>query len=134
VSSALSAIPAPRRRQLAATLGLFAMLFVAVGAVACTRLDDEAVRVFAIVALVTAGLLTLIGWGIAHSVRVDAAAAARGGHACGCGHDHDVSEMHVTDACAHDGTGIGCDRDCDSCALSALRPSPTASREERLAR
>lgn len=132
MSSALSAIPPARRRQVAATLGLFATLFVAVGAVACTRLDDAAVRVFAVVALVTAALLALIGWGLAHSVRVDATAPAHHGSACGCGHDHDVSEMHVTGGCAHDGTGVGCDRDCDSCALAALRPSPTTTRSERL--
>jgi hypothetical protein len=133
VSSALSAIPPARRRQLAATLGLFGMLFVAVGVVAFSGTPTPVVRVFAAVALVAAALLGLIAWGLLHSVRIDAR-PVRAGHAsgCACGHDHDVSEMHVTDACEHDGTGVGCGRDCDSCALTALRPSPTATRADRL--
>jgi hypothetical protein len=133
VSSALSAIPPARRRRFAATLGLFAMLFVAVGVVAFSGSPTAVVRIFAVVALVAAGLNGLIAWGLLHSVRIDArparAAQAAG---CGCGHDHDVSEMHVAGSCAHDGAGLDCGHDCDACALAALRPSPTASRSERL--
>jgi hypothetical protein len=69
---------------------------------------------------------------------IEEAIAARGGTvgdlACGCGHDHDADEMHVTaDPCAHDGTGVECAHSCDTCVLASLRPSPTHSRAERLA-
>jgi hypothetical protein len=157
VTSALSTIPPARRRRAAATLGLFAMLFLAVAAVALTGGPAAAVQVFAIVALVTAVLLGLIAWGLVHSVRLDAAAsgldsaieqalAASGGMSCDCGHDHDMSEMHVrggsaaasgeaahgSPACAHDGSGADCAHDCDTCALAALRPSPNKPRSERI--
>jgi hypothetical protein len=149
VTSALSTIPPARRRRAAATLGLFAMLFLAVAAVALTGGPAAAVQVFAIVALLTAVLLGLIAWGLAHSVRIDAAAtgldaaieqalAENGGMSCDCGHDHDMSEMHVQGgtaaSCAHDGSGIECEHNCDTCALAALRPSPNRPRAERLAR
>jgi hypothetical protein len=155
VTSALSTVPPARRRRAAATLGLFAALFLAVAAVALTGGPATAVRVFAIVALGTAVLLGLISWGLLHSVRVDAAGAGldaaieqalaeNGGVSCGCGHDHDMSEMHVQGgaaaACEHDGTGVecpsggppACGGDCDTCALAALRPSPNRPRAERL--
>ena len=59
---------------------------------------------------------------------------------CGCGHDHDPDEMHVTngrhgsadESCAHDGSGTDCTHNCVSCVMRALRPSPTHTREERL--
>lgn len=123
------------------------MLFLAVAAVALTGGPAAAVQVFAIVALVTAVLLGLIAWGLAHSIRIDAAAtgldaaieqalAANGGVSCDCGHDHDMSEMHVqggtAPACSHDGAGDDCAHDCDTCALAALRPSPSKPRAERL--
>jgi hypothetical protein len=152
VTSPLSAVPAARRRRAAATVGLLAMLFVAVGAVALTGGPDATVRVFAIVALVAAGALALISWGLLHSVRLDVATdaaiaaeasldaaieqalAESGRTSCDCGHDHDASEMHVQKGCAHDGAGTDCAHDCDTCALAALRPSPTATRAERLPR
>jgi hypothetical protein len=141
-------VPAARRRRAAATVGLIAMLFVAVGAVALTGRPDAVVRVFAIVALIAAALLGLISWGLLRSVRLDATAAAEanldaaieqalaesGDLSCGCGHDHDPSQMHVQTGCAHDGSGTDCEHDCDTCALAALRPSPTATRAERLPR
>lgn len=151
VSSALSTIPPTQRRRAAATLGLFTVLFLAVGAVALTGGPDVVVHVFAIIALVTAVLLGLMAWGLAHSVRLDGAReralaadaelnaaieqalAEHGGASCGCGHDHDPSEMHITDAepaCESD--GADCDHSCDTCALAALRPSPTTPRAERL--
>ena len=134
------------------------MLFIAVAAVALTGSPAAAVRVFAIVALITAALLGLISWGLVHSVRIDAADAAgsrldaaieqaladSGGMSCGCGHDHDMSEMHVrggsaageaaygAPVCAHDGSGDDCAHNCDTCALAALRPSPKRPRAERL--
>ncbi|MGH8961117.1 MAG: hypothetical protein ACRDWT_07910 [Jatrophihabitantaceae bacterium] len=142
MNSALSGIPIPRRRGLAATLGLFAVLFIAVGAVAAT--GGGALRVFSALALAMALALALIGWGVLHSIRIDTAEArldaaiedaiSSGGPelACGCGHDHDPDELHVTDGCARDGHGADCRHNCDLCLLAALRPSPTTPRSERM--
>jgi hypothetical protein len=151
VSSPLAGIAIARRRHFAATLGLFAALFVAVGVVATTGGGSTpgAVRAFSAIALAMAVLLGLMAWGVTHSVRLDLAEqrlnkaieeaiAARGATVsdlvCGCGHDHDADEMHVTgESCAHDGTGIECAHSCESCVLASLRPSPTRSRAQRLA-
>jgi hypothetical protein len=146
----LAGIAIERRRRLAATLGLFAALFVTVGVVAATGAGTTPGAIaFSAIALTMAALLGLMAWGVTHSVRLDMAeerldkaieeaVAARGGAAgdlaCGCGHDHDADEMHVTgEPCAHDGTGLECAHSCDTCVLSALRPSPTRSRAQRLA-
>jgi hypothetical protein len=142
VNSRLSAVPIAGRRRLAATLGLFSVLFIAVGAVAATGTGSAAAPVFSAVALVIAALLALMAWGIAHSVKLDLAEqrldraieetmSARGASMCGCGHDHDPDELHVTDACAHDGSGAACAHDCDTCVLAAMRPSPSQTRAER---
>ncbi|TAM84925.1 MAG: hypothetical protein EPN43_12145, partial [Jatrophihabitans sp.] len=99
MSSPLSGIPIPRRRRLAATLALFAVLFVAVGAVALTG-QVTTVRLFGVAALLVAVVLTLVAWGTARSVRIDAADARldaaieaavteQFGSMCSCGHDHD---------------------------------------------
>lgn len=152
VNSALSGIPVDRRRRLAATLGLFAVLFVTVGVVALTGTTPGVVRVFSAIALAVSAVLGLAAWGVVHSITVDlaeqrldaaieAAVAQRGGVTaltCGCGHDHDPDELHVTDAdaegaaCAHDGSGAACAHNCDTCVLAAMRPSPSRSRAERL--
>jgi hypothetical protein len=146
VSSTLSAIPVDKRRRLAATVGLFAVLFVAVGVVATTGSSPGVVRVFSAVSLGVAAVLALAAWGIAYSVKVDlaeqrldAAIAASVGElgrdeiSCGCGHEHDPDELHVVDAgCEHDGRGVGCTHSCDTCVLATLRPSPTTSRSARL--
>jgi hypothetical protein len=146
VNSALSGISAERRRRSAATLGLFSVLFVTVGVVALTGTTPGVVRVFSSISLGIAALLALIAWGVAHSVKldlaeqrldaaIDAAVKAQGGAdlTCGCGHEHDPDEMHITDAdqCAHDGTGTECAHSCESCVLAALRPSPSRTRTER---
>jgi hypothetical protein len=144
VNSRLVNIPIGARRRLSATLGLFTVLFVAVGAVAATGTGSAAAPVFSAVALVIAAVLALLAWGIQHSIKIDLAeqrldraidevVAARGGSICGCGHDHDPSEMHVSDACAHDGSGAACTHDCDTCVIAALRPSPTQTRSQRMA-
>jgi hypothetical protein len=148
VNSALSGIPVERRRRSAATLGLISMLFVTVGIVALTGTTPGVVRVFSSISLGIAALLALMAWGIAHSVKldlaegrldaaIDAAVTQLGGSAvgCGCGHDHDPDEMRVSAAapCAHDGAGTDCAHNCDTCALQALRPSPTTPRSRRLA-
>jgi hypothetical protein len=147
VSSALSAIPVDKRRRLAATLGLFAMLFITIGAVAATGPSTGVVKAFVAIALTVAVLLGLIAWGVLRSVRLDlheqrldaaiaeAVAARAGGSLCSCGHDHDPSEMHYVqqeaDACAHDGSGAGCSHSCDTCVLADLRPSPNRTRAQR---
>jgi hypothetical protein len=132
MSSPLSAIPVAARRRIAATLGLFVALFAAVAAVAATGRNTPAAPVFAGIATVVAVLLGLIAWGLVRSIRLDEAEAsldaaieatvrASGAQPCGCGHEHDPNELHVTDACAHDGTGQACAHDCQTCVLSALR-------------
>ena len=155
-STTLSAVPVAKRKQLAATLGLFAVLFVAVGAVAATGPETLVVRVFVVVALIVAVLLALMGWGVVHSIRDEhdiaadrdldalidealAAAPRKFGSLCNCGHEHDPTELHVVDAepvtseaCAHDGGGIACNHDCADCVLTSLRPSPSRTRSDRL--
>ena len=148
MGSALSSVPVAKRRQLAATIGLFAALFVTMGLVATTGSAPASVRVFSAIAITVAVVLGLISWGILHSIRtevaeqqVDAAIAesvqAHGGSMCDCGHDHDPTEMHVSndshEACAHDGSGAECAHDCTTCVLAAMRPSPHKSRAARLA-
>lgn len=135
VSSQLSRVPVRGRRQFAATLLLFATLFVAIGAVAATGGGTAAAPVFSAIALAIAVLLGLVAWGLLRSVKLDLAeqrldaaieqaVAASGGALCSCGHDHDPDEMHVsTDACAHDGTGSACAHDCETCVVAALRSS-----------
>ena len=169
MSSPLSTLPVDKRKQLAATLGLFAVLFIAVGAVAATGPGTAAIRAFIVVALVVALLLALMAWGVVHSVRMDVAdsrldaaieeavaASPKGfGQLCDCGHQHDPTELHITDAdvpdpadgthrhsasCEHDGSGALCAHDCATCVLGSLRtvpagaglrPSPTSTRAER---
>jgi hypothetical protein len=153
VSSPLSGIAVEKRRQLAATLGLFAMLFIAVGAVAATGASTAVVKAFVVIALVVALLLGLMAWGVLHSVKVDkadkvdrqldaaimAAVRAHGRSLCDCGHEHDPDELHFTDgdgqhltgrrpaegSCARDGHGTDCAHSCETCVLAtARRPSP----------
>jgi hypothetical protein len=150
MSSPLSGIPIEKRRHAAATVGLFAMLFLTIGAVAATGRSSTGAPVFTTVAILIAVLLGLIAWGIVRSVRADlaelkldaaieAALAERPEFAslCSCGHDHDPTITHVVDedpaeACAHDGGGASCAHDCSTCVLAALRPSPNRTRAERL--
>ncbi|HLY33769.1 MAG TPA: hypothetical protein VKQ07_04495 [Jatrophihabitantaceae bacterium] len=151
--STLSAVPVERRRRLAATVGLFSVLFITVGVVSLTGTTPGVVRVFSAVSLTVAAVLGLVAWGISHSVKndederrldavIDEAVAARGGadFTCGCGHEHDPDEMHVRpgqhdfaeDACAHDGSGTDCTHNCVSCVMRSLRPSPTQTRSQRM--
>jgi hypothetical protein len=152
VASALSGIAVAKRRQLAATLGLFAMLFIAVGAVSATSADTGLVKAFVVVALLVAVVLGLMSWGVVRSVRIDldeqrldaaieSAVRASGRSMCDCGVEHDPDEMHFVDGegqhltgkrCAHDGKGSDCSHSCDTCVLAAMRPSPHATRAERL--
>jgi hypothetical protein len=147
VSSPLSGIAVEKRRQIAATLGLFAMLFIAVGAVAATGADTAIVKAFVVIALLVALFLALMAWGVLRSVKLDvvdrrleaaieAAVRAQGGRLCDCGHEHDPDELHFTDGegqhltgsgCAHDGTGTDCAHSCDTCVLATMRPAPGSS-------
>jgi len=138
VSSALSSIPAEKRRVLAGAVAVFAALFGAVGIVAATGDRPGVVRGFSIIAMVVAVVLGLIAWGIANSIRLDRAEAsidaaiehavrAHGGQLCDCEHEHDPTELHVVDGhstddpCAHDGAGHQCSHTCDTCVLQTLR-------------
>jgi hypothetical protein len=139
VPSSLSAVPIGARRRLAVTLALFAGLLTVIGAVAATG-GGTAAAAFSAFALTVAVLLALVSWGTRRSVRLDLAdarlddviadALGRTGLSCGCGHQHDPDDLHVTDAgggqadpCAHDGTGAACTHDCETCVLAAKRPS-----------
>ncbi len=121
-----------KRKQLAATLGLFAVLFLAVGAVAATGPGTVVIHVFVVVALVVAVLLALMGWGVLRSVRADAAetrldtaieqavaaSPQRFGQLCDCGHEHDPTELHITDAEP---------TEADSIAAGPIAAGPTAA-------
>lgn len=141
MSSQLSRVPIPGRRRLAATLLLFATLFLTIAAVAAVGSGTSAAPVFCAIALVVAVLLALIAWGVQHSVRIDTADHAlsaaiddtlrAGGYQnmCNCGVEHDPNELHLVggddghsaDACAHDGSGAACSHDCQTCVLAGLR-------------
>lgn len=151
VSSPLSGIPVAKRRRVAATLGLFAMLFIAVGVVGAAGPATALVKGFAAVALLVALLLGLMAWGVLRSIKQDlherqldaviaATMASRGRSLCDCGVEHDPTELYLVgdeyvnsvDACQHDGTGTDCAHSCDECVLAAMRPSPHTPRVERL--
>ncbi|MDT4913622.1 MAG: hypothetical protein QOC66_2750 [Pseudonocardiales bacterium] len=143
MTSPLSAIAVEKRRQFAATLGLFSMLFIAVGAVAATGASTAVVKAFVVIALIIAVALGLMAWGVLHSVKLDlgaqrldaaieAAVVSRGGSMCDCGHEHDPDELHVVDdPCAKDGHGVGCTHSCDTCVVASMRraarPSPVVA-------
>ena len=136
VASSLSHIPAPTRRRAAATLGLFAVLFVAVGAVAATDASSGVIVAFVVVAFVVAAVLALLGWGVAASLRddraeqdlddaIEQAVLAGGVRMCGCGQEHDPSVLHVPDdPCDRDGQGSGCTHSCETCVLATMRTGP----------
>jgi hypothetical protein len=145
VSSALSALPVARRRKVAATLGLFAMLFLAVGALCATVATSAVVVGCVVVTLLIALVLALMAWGVAQSVRTDRSAAklesaiedalAANGTSLadlscgsGCGHDHDPDELVVTDdTCAHDGAGHLCSHTCETCVFSRVTAVPASA-------
>jgi len=152
VTSPLSDIEIEKRRQVAATLGLFATLCIAIGAVAATGATTALIKGFVVVALLIAVLLGLMAWGVLHSIKLDlsersldaaieTAVRSSGRSMCDCGHQHDPDELHFVDGegqhltgvkCAHDGTGTDCSHSCDTCVLAAMRPSPNRTRTERL--
>jgi hypothetical protein len=152
VTSPLSDIEIEKRRQVAATLGLFATLCIAIGAVAATGATTALIKGFVVVALLIAVLLGLMAWGVLHSIKLDldersldaaieAAVRTSGRSMCGCGHEHDPDELHFVDGegqhltgveCAHDGAGTDCSHKCDTCVLATMRPSPSRTRTERL--
>ncbi|MDT4919061.1 MAG: hypothetical protein QOH89_3761 [Pseudonocardiales bacterium] len=106
MSSPLSEIDVEKRRQVAATLGLFAMLFIAIGAVAATGAATAVIKGFVAVALLVAVVLGLLAWGVLRSIKLDladqrldatieSAVRASGRSMCDCGHEHDPDEMHI---------------------------------------
>jgi hypothetical protein len=131
VSSSLARLPFGTRRKIAAILAGFCALFLAIGAVSSTGRGEASAPVFAVLGFVVAVLLGLIAWGVYRSIGLDRAElrmdavihdtltrAGGRGQLCDCGHEHDPSELHVTDAeCAHDGSGVACAHDCDTCVL-----------------
>jgi hypothetical protein len=150
VSSRLSAIPVDRRRQLAAILGLFAVLLIAIGAVAATDDRSPVIKSFVVIALILGAVVAMFAWGVVLTVRTDlaersldaaiedavAASGRRPTELFGCGHDHDPDELHFVDGehshdaaadCAADGAGATCAHDCATCLLApaSRRPSPT---------
>ena len=149
MTSPLSGIAVEKRRRLAATLGLLAMLFLAVGAVSATATVNAVTTTCIVVSLGVAVLLALLAWGVLRSVQADvadrrldaaieAAMAAGGRSMCDCGHEHDPDELHFVDGegqhltgsshtCAHDGTGTDCAHSCDTCVLASLRLDPVAA-------
>lgn len=159
MSSPLSGIGLQKRRQVAATLAVMALLFLAVGAVATTSATSATVKAFVAIALLVGVLLGLMAWGVVRSIKLDvherrldaaieAAVRASGRSLCDCGVEHDPDELHFVDGpgqhltgarradaggaeCAHDGSGADCSHTCDTCMLTAMRPSPQASPEQR---
>jgi hypothetical protein len=133
VSSELSRVPVARRRHAAALLGLFAVFLVAIGVLPWAAETSAVVRVLAAIVIVVAVLLALVAWGLVQSTIVDERRrseaeldavlieAAGPAGACGCGQVHDPDELHITDACGHDGGGTDCAHTCDTCVLSSLR-------------
>lgn len=131
MSSTLARLPFATRRKIAAILAAFCALFLAIGAVSSTGRGEASAPVFAVLAFIIAVLFGLVAWGVYRSIqleqaelRMDAAIqdtlTRAGGHGqlCDCGHEHDPSELHVTDAeCAHDGSGMDCAHGCATCVL-----------------
>jgi NhaP-type Na+/H+ or K+/H+ antiporter len=112
-------------------VGVFAALFLTIGAVAVTGSGVASV-VYAVLGFVVGAVLGLLAWGLLRTISIDVASelldrelehavAASGANMCGCGHEHDPDELHVTDACAHDGAGAACSHDCATCVLAGLR-------------
>jgi hypothetical protein len=150
VSSKLSAIPVDKRRQLVGILGVFAVLLIAIGAVAATDDRSPVIKAFVVIAVLLGLVVAVFAWGVMLTMRADlaesrlesavedavAASGQRPEAVFGCGHDHDPDEMHVSDAhdCAEDGSGAACSHDCATCLLATAghRPSPTpAARRPR---
>jgi hypothetical protein len=143
VPSQLAAIPPSTRRRAAAVVGAFAVLFGVVGVLCWVRDSTLALRILGVIVLLAAVVLALIAWGLLNSVRIDrisdeldaeiAEQIAHHDATCGCGQDHDMTEMTTvsgappaatTADCSgggHDGSGTECAHDCDTCTLAALR-------------
>ena len=110
---------------------MLAFVMLAVFVVVWLRPAPVVIRLFGALALVGAIFLGLIAWGLLRSLRLDAreaqldaavldALTASGG-GVGCGHDHDPTEMHVTDAEPTCGAGAACDHTCAECVLARSR-------------
>jgi hypothetical protein len=110
---------------------LLAFVMLAVFVVVWLRPAPVVIRLFGTLALVGAIFLGLITWGLLRSLRLDAREAqldaavmdalTGAGDAVGCGHDHDPTEMRVTDAEPTCGAGPACDHTCPDCVLARSR-------------
>lgn len=109
---------------------MLALVLLGVFVVVWLRPAPVVFRLFATLALLGAIFLGLITWGLLRSLRLDAreaqldaavmdALADAGGH--NCGHDHDPTELHVTDAEPACGAGSACDHTCAECVLARSR-------------
>jgi hypothetical protein len=107
---------------------LLAFVMLAVFVVVWLRPAPVVIRLFATVALLGAVFLGLVAWGLLRSLRLDAREAqldaavrdalADAGGAIDCGHEHDPTEMHVTDAEPSCRAGPACDHTCAECVLA----------------
>jgi hypothetical protein len=113
--------------------GLVSAILVVAGTLPWTAHTAVLVRVLAIAVFAAGVLIGLVAWGLHHSIALDRRHAAEAefdaalieaagpAGACGCGHAHDPEELHIVDACEHDGDGERCERNCESCVLATLR-------------
>jgi hypothetical protein len=113
--------------------GSVAVVLAVCGILPWTADTAAVVRGLAAVVLLGAITTALVAWGLLRSISVDRhrlaeadfdsvlIEAAGSAGACGCGHTHDPDELHITDACEHDGAGVACEHNCESCVLTALR-------------
>jgi thiol:disulfide interchange protein len=106
---------------------LLAFVMLAVCVVVWLRPAPVVIRLFGTLALVGAIFVGLITWGLLRSLRLDARevqvdAAVMDALAAGapidCGHEHDPTEMHVTDAEPACSAGPACDHTCAECVLA----------------
>ncbi len=109
------------------------MLCLVIGILPWVGASSAGVRILAVVALLAGVVVALVAWGLLQSISADRQRAeeaeldavlieaAGPAGACSCGHEHDPDELHITDACEHDGAGAACGHDCDSCVLASLR-------------
>lgn len=132
----LSAVPAAQRRVAARALGVVSPLLIVVGLLCWLSGAPAVIRVLATLVLLTGLVTAAVAWGLAHSLTLDARRADEQaldavletvGGGCSCGHDHDPTEMHITD-CSPD--SHDCTHSCETCVLAGLRDAPPTARKQ----
>ncbi|MEP6598094.1 MAG: hypothetical protein ABJB98_01455 [Actinomycetota bacterium] len=109
MNSSLSQLSLTGRRRAALAAAVLAALSGLAGVLPWTSRSPGVLRALSVVVLLIAGASALVGWGLARSVRLDYAEAhfdeaVRAGVSsadaaqCGCAHEHDPDELHITDA------------------------------------